>query len=290
METIDLFGVEGPANPTAYDTVNVIEDWNAQNGSDGMYKCYAMMKPADLLVSGGHTMMVKSVSVKTKEDGTIDPEKSIVTVQEQTEGWAANERLHGKSLYYQGERGKNYSFKKLQSQVYIPFTFAEFLDPADPQDKAHLDLYNNYAAKLSPIAKRYTLFTFTQDEILAMTGAGVEKATVFTNLPEGTDSVTFTQLNEMAVGSNYPISDVFVIVKDKDGKEIAKNVFRASTAEVREMNMKETNSTWKKDADGNYLTMTAGIKELADGENTVEITVQVSTGEKLTAFEGKLNP
>ena len=54
--------------------------------------------------------------------------------------------------------------------------------------------------------------------------------------------------------------------------------------------MKDNNSTWTKDADGNYLTMTEGIRELATGENTLEIRVQLSTGEKPTVFSGSLLP
>ena len=54
--------------------------------------------------------------------------------------------------------------------------------------------------------------------------------------------------------------------------------------------MKDNNSTWAKDANGNYLTMTEGMKELATGENTVEITVQLSNGEKPVVFSGPLLP
>ena len=151
-------------------------------------------------------------------------------------------------------------------------------------------MLNDFTENFSPLAKRYTLFSFTMEEVNAMCGPGVEKAVVFTNLPEGVTSLTFAQLDGMNLGSNYTISDVFVTVKDKDGKVLKENVYRTMNVSLREMRMKDNNSTWTKDADGNYLTMTEGIRELATGENTLEIRVQLSTGEKPTVFSGSLLP
>jgi hypothetical protein len=94
----------------------------------------------------------------------------------------------------------------------------------------------------------------------------------------------------MILGSNYTVSDVFVTVKDKDGKVLKENVYRSMSAAQREVRMKDNNSTWTKGTDGNYLTMTEGIKELATGENTLEILVQLSNGEKPTVFSGVLLP
>ena len=123
-----------------------------------------------------------------------------------------------------------------------------------------------------------------------MAGVGVEKAVVFTTLAEGAKEITYAEFEDMAVGSNYTLSDVFVTVLDQYGKELKMNIYRAPNVSVREMNMKKNNSTWKTDDAGNLLDMTEGISELATGENTIEITVQLFNGEKLTAFSGKLNP
>ena len=288
MDKIDCFGVETANNPTKYDTKDVIADWNAQNGEDGMFKCYAKLRPADLLVSSGHTMMVREVQLKKLEDGSIDYANSVVVCLEQPEAWRTEQILHGTYLYYQGEWEIPYTFSKLQQQTYIPYTFAEFLDPNNEEDKKLLDVYNTCAT--APLAKHYKHFSFTAEEIRAMSGTAVEKSKIFTNLPEGITEMTFAQLDEMKLGSNYTISDVFVTVKDKDGKVLKENVYRAMLASLREMTMKDNNSTWKKDADGNYLTMTEGIKELATGEHTLEIRVQLSTGEKPTVFSGTLLP
>lgn len=284
METLDRFGYETEANPTAYDTDNVIADWNAQNGADAMFKCYAKTKPADLLVSPGHTLMVKSVDVQTRADGTINELISTITVQEQIEKWARATRLNEHAYYIQGEEASVYTFKELQKQGYIPYTFVEYLDETDPVDQEHLKFYNDVIAPLSPIAPQYTLFTFTQDKLASMTGASVEKSEVFTNLETGKQNVSLEEFKALAVGSNYPISDCFVVVKDKDGKEVLKNVFRALNPRTREVSMTAEKSSHEKDADGNLITISQGLEAYTSGGYTVEVSLQLSTGEKPTVF------
>lgn len=288
MDKIDKFGVKTENNPQKYDTKNVISDWVDLHGRDAMYKCYAQTRPGDLLVSGGHTLMVKEVKVKTLPDGTIDSKNSKLIVLEQTEAWRDVQAYEGAPLIYQGYWDASYSFEKLQNKDYIPFTFAEFLDPNVAEDKALLDIYHAYTDVTAPVARRYKLFTFTKEELMKMSGPDVEKAQVFTNLPEGLKDITVAQLDEMNLGSNYPISDVFVTVKNKQGKVLHQNVYRAMLGEIREMSMKENNSTWTKDANGHYLTMTDKVAQFADGENVVEISVQLSTGEKPVVFSGTL--
>ena len=291
MEKLDQFGVETANNPTAYDTINVIEDWNAAKGADAMYKCYAKARPADLLVSKSHTMMVREVQLKTLPDGSIDYANSVIICLEQPEKWQETQYLpDGTPLIYQGVWECPYTFETLQKQTYIPFTFAEFLDPEAEEDQALLKVYTDFTENFSPLAKRYTLFSFTAEEVNAMSGAGVEKAVVFTNLPEGATSLTFAQLDGMNLGSNYTISDVFVTVKSADGTVLKENVYRSMYASIREMSMQYNNSTWTLDENGNYLTMTDGMQELATGENTVEIRVQLANGEKPTVFSGALLP
>ena len=291
MEKLDQFGVETPNNPTKYDTKDVIADWNAANGEEGMFRCYAQTRPADLLVSGSHTMMVREVQLKKLPDGSVDPANSVLICLEQPENWQKEQYLSdGTPLIYQGVWELPYTFETLQKQCYIPFTFAEFLDPEKEEDRAMLDLYQTYTVPAAPMATRYQNFTFTSEQIQEMSGKAVEKAQVFTNLPEKITEMTFAQLDEMILGSNYTVSDVFVTVKDKDGKVLKENVYRSMSAAQREVRMKDNNSTWTKDTDGNYLTMTEGIKELATGENTLEIVVQLSNGEKPTVFSGVLLP
>lgn len=281
---IKAFGEKEPKynNPIGYNIKNVIQDWNELNGETAMYECYAQAKPGDVLVNQTHTVMVKEVKLHTDPDGTINYDKSAITVVEQTEPWGVETVLNGTNYRQQGQ-DIDYPFPTLQKRYYIPFTFIELLDENDPQDKKHIDYYNEYFAKSSAVKSQYQIFKFTEEELLEMSGPGVEKARVFTTLEEGTDSITYNQFMRMAVGSNYSISDVFVRVKDAKGNEVLKNIFRARSPRVREVPMTEVNSTWK----GN---MYDGLQSFADGNHTLEITMQLSTGELLTAFRGTLNP
>jgi len=207
---------------------------------------------------------------------------------EQTEGWEQGAVIQGRIFRRQGRIDKNYTFKELQKKGYIPFTFAEFLDENDPQDKKHLDYYNNMKEKLDVAERRYTAFEFTKDELDGMSGIGIEEAKTFTTVSADKKSIALEELKGFAVGANYAISDVFAVVKDKDGKELLKNIHRAPQLYVFEVNMDAGLSTWEKDADGNRLTLMNGMEALANGENTVEITVQLWNGVKTTVYSGTL--
>ena len=92
----------------------------------------------------------------------------------------------------------------------------------------------------------------------------------------------------MSVASNYSISDVFVVVTDKDGNQLQKNIWRSECYHSREVPMTVTRSTYGKDAEGNLSTLCADIEKLAGQGNTIEISLQIGTGEKLTTFKGEL--
>ena len=283
---IQKFGVKNAAdgNPIGYDTKHVIRDLKAANGEDALFDCYAQMKPADCLVSGGHILMVKSVNLFKTEDGSIDYKLSTVDVMEQIDSWAETGLLNGKPLYRQGRITQPYSFKQLQEETYIPFTFAEFLDENDPQDKKHLDYYNSYASELVAIKNCYSAFEFTHD----MMGSGIEKAQVYSTLDKTEGSITCEELKTMSVGANYSVSDVFVTVTDPQGNILLKNIHRCGTDHIREVPMTANTTTWETDAEGNFLPISHGIDEFADGSNTVKISLQLSSGHVLTAFEGTL--
>lgn len=280
--TIQAFGKESSSNPIGYDTDNVIADWNAANGEDAMYKCYAQLKPGDCLVSGGHAMMAKSVNIFTSRDGTVNYALSTVVVDEQIEGWGTKDFIGTTRLFQQGEVEKSYTFEQLQKADYIPFTFPEFLDENDEQDKKHLDYYMSYVDKLESRDVRYQVFTDAREKC----GNGVEKAEAYCTY-EG-DTITYADFAAMTVGSNYSISDVFVTVTDAEGKELLRNIYRATFTNFREVSMSYGKSTWETDADGNRIPISNGVEALVDGKNIIEVTMQLSTGEILTAYKGTL--
>ena len=146
----------------------------------------------------------------------------------------------------------------------------------------HLDYYYTYADQLTCITKLYPTFP----EAVEVSGIGIEETEVYCNY-EG-DTITPADFQQMIVGSNYSISDVFVTVTDKDGNEVLKNVYRADFTSYREIPMTAQKCTWETDEDGNYLTISSGLTELANGENTVTVTLRVSSGSMLTAYTGTL--
>ena len=285
-EDIQIFGKDdnGAAlgNPTGYDTKHVIADWNAANGENAMFDCYLQMKPGDCLVNGGHAMMVKEVRPATKDDGSVDYNMCIVIVNEQVEGWAKKDKLGEKTLYNQGSLEGAYTLAALQDKKYLPFTFPEFQDPNDPQGQKYLAYYNDMMAKTQAVAKLYSVFDCTED----CKPTVVDKAKVLCT--KENSAISLADFEKMVVGSNYSISDVFVTVTDGSGAVKLENIFRAGSTHVREVPMTAGNSTWKTDAEGNRLTLCEGLKALADGNHTVTVSLQLSNGEKLTAFTGSL--
>ena len=94
--------------------------------------------------------------------------------------------------------------------------------------------------------------------------------------------------DSLSVASNYSVSDVFVIVRDKDGNQLLKNIWRSECYHSREIPMTATRSTFGKDGEGNLSTLYADVEALAGQGNTIEISLQIATGEKLIAFRGEL--
>lgn len=284
MTSIDVFGENTAGNPTGYDTPDVIRDWRTKNGADAIFECYAQLKPADLLVDTGHVRMVKSVNLFTTKDGEVDYELSSITCLDQIESWGEKGKLGDKDFKNQGGIDKIYSFRTLMEDEYIPFTFLELLDPNDEQDKKHLDYYDSYKDKLVALRSCFNVLPYIPEDM----GGGVEKAKVYSTLDKTEGSISYLEFRGMTVGSNYAISDVFVTVTGKDGTQLLKNIYRADIASIREVSMDANKCTWETTEGGRLLALYDGVKELATGENTIEISLQLSSGEKLTAFKGTL--
>lgn len=89
------------------------------------------------------------------------------------------------------------------------------------------------------------------------------------------ESITCTELLGGEVTANYGISDIYAIVKDSSGKEVARAVNRASSAGVMTLNFARTFSIgdWETYTDGSYI---------------VEVSCQLGTGERPTVYTGKL--
>lgn len=273
METVDQFGEVTEGNPSGLDVPDVI----AEMGDSALYDCYALMRPADCLLSKGHTMMVRKVKVTLNADGRISPTRSIVYILDQGEGWAKKGKLDGKKFYRQGGLDDLFTFAELKDAGYLPFTFAELLDENDPFDKPHLDFYKKYIAPRNPLGEKYRLTELSAEDLKAVCGSGVEKGTVFlTGKP-----ASLTELETLSVGSNYPLSDVFVRVKGADGNVMLENVFRVRGNSTRVVALNSQMSNAKTDADGNRPSVMTGVSAAVKKGGVLEIAAQISTGELL---------
>lgn len=270
-------------HPKTYTTSDAIDTITNNDGYYAIYECYAQCKPGDVLIRNGHVMMVKEVATKYTKSGKLDFTNSKIIALEQIEAWASSgTKVDGRPYYGQGRTIASYTFDELKNEGYLPFTCAEFLDENDPQDKKHLDYYRTYADKIPGPKDCYQTFDAPADAY----GAEVEKAYALCTATG--ESITAADFEAMTVGANYPISDVFVTVTDPSGKELVKNVHRTDTLYAREVAMSAGVATWELDESGNRLPISTGVAALADGQNTVTVKVQISTGEQLTAFTGIL--
>lgn len=213
------------------------------NGEQVMYQSYAQLQPGDGLVyytTAGHVIMCSCNAHVEYVDGTnqIDGDNSYITIIHQAQKWLEGTSESGKNYLYKSGVDQKMTFRKLFSDYYLPFTFAEFLGT-------------------HPIEE--TKCTFS--------------------VPE--DSVTVSRLFTSVVTCNYGISDVYAVVRDREGKEIYRHAVRAVQANIHQQQFvrNEPNAeSWGE------------LKLEADGEYTVEVFCQLCTGERPTVYTGKLVP
>ena len=119
------------------------------NGEQKMFEAYSAVKPADGLIHyyphtgvlshANHLMMVSSeATVVRREDGSIDGEKSFITILDQRSNLTT---VHNKTgtVHYEGGIDAVFTFSQLLEEYYIPFTFLEFLG-LDPVEQAEASL------------------------------------------------------------------------------------------------------------------------------------------------------
>ena len=119
----------GISSFSQYPTDKILED----NGKDVMFACYAQVLPADGLVSTPdvHAIMaIEASNVVYKADGSIDPDNSYITIQDQRNGQGAgfyNVELEDRTMFCSGRLRHQFTFNELWNLGYIPVTAAEFL-------------------------------------------------------------------------------------------------------------------------------------------------------------------
>ena len=115
------------------------------NGEQKMFEAYSAIKPADGLIHyyphtgvlshANHLMMASSeATVVRREDGSIDGEKSFITILDQRSNLTTVHKKTG-TVHYEGGIDAVFTFSQLLEEYYIPFTFLEFLG-LDPVEQA----------------------------------------------------------------------------------------------------------------------------------------------------------
>ena len=116
-----------------YNTITVLEE----NGPEKMYEAYTGLKAGDVIVyytTAGHVVMISEDAVVERDaNGKVDPVKSYVMVIDQTPGHAQMTNAAGDSFNYEKNVDAKWTFQKLFSGNYVPYTFAEWLgtDPLE---------------------------------------------------------------------------------------------------------------------------------------------------------------
>lgn len=152
-----------------------------------------------------------------------------------------------------------------QSQAWTEYT-GEMGDTA--QVKVSIDKKVSFSKLFDD---SYIPFTFA--EFLGTKGIAETQCSI--NLSG--ERVEPAQLFSARVQSNFGISDIYVSLKNADGKEVYKLAVRATSAGVKELRVQQNASnafTW-----GDYETLS--------GEYAVEVSAQLSTGERPVLYSGK---
>ncbi|MBR7165213.1 MAG: hypothetical protein IKD18_02940 [Clostridia bacterium] len=208
-----------------------------KNGMDTMYESYALLQKADCIVNNGHVRMIKEVHVERYPNGKIIGDKSYVIQCEQ--GLYTTDASHDRV----SADGTVY---KIQGNDNLKSYF--------------IQLYSG----------GYLPHTFA--EFLGTDP--VEPGTV--TIDHSGPTATVADLQRGKLVSNYPISDVFTVVKDEQGKEVYRYVYRFQYHYKKSENMGAM-------VPGNALRTFCN-----DGKHTIEIRAQISTGELITVYSGTL--
>lgn len=112
-----------------YTTAQIVQD----NGTDTVFEGYAAVQPGDVLFyaddtpAAGHTRMaIEPAHVVRRADGSIDPDESFVTTQEQA-AKDNEDTSSGVLMIRGGQISKSYTFNEFLKKNYIAVSTAEFL-------------------------------------------------------------------------------------------------------------------------------------------------------------------
>ncbi len=231
--------------PYTYDDniVNMYEEGKTtkqicqDNGPDTMFESYALLKKADGIVN-------------YRKGGHVRMISSIPNVVRD-----ANGKIDGakSTVTYTDQDGKWYQHMQPDGTPY-----------------EHVGGYNVVISFSDLFEDDYMPFTFAE-----FIGTDpVEKSE--TVMDYSGDTITISQLMNATISSNYSISDVTIVIKDENGKQVLRNLAPAYRARIPIPTAKVA------------LAYTTDMDNYADGKHTVEISARIGTGEKPVIYTGKL--
>ena len=105
----------------------------------------------------------------------------------------------------------------------------------------------------------------------------VEETKVETTLPDS-DTILTDDLFSSTVTSNFGISDIYITLKNKNGNDVYRHTVRAKFAGIKELNISRL-------SDNVFIE---GDLETLRGDYSIEIAVQLSTGERPVVYSGTI--
>ena len=157
-----------------------------------MFAAYTQLQKGDGILQirstgAGHTVMIVTNNPVFLEDGTIDGEKSYVTVLEQTSTLEkdATPYYHegiGKDVYPCEIMDKEWTYNTLFEKGYLPITCKELIDPSPLPEAAITDYtdaptYENMFSGIISANYRFSSVTVT----ISQKGKTVQEATCFSH-------------------------------------------------------------------------------------------------------------
>ena len=233
----------------------------AENGEQVMYEGYAKLQKADGLVywtTAGHLVMAYTDAVVVRNaDGTIDGEKSYVYLIDQAQTWKTLTNDAGDTFQHKNGINEKYTFKKLFTTSYIPFTFKEFTGEASIQD---------------------TMVHLVKDDTYLVSGTIRESDRKYVTT-KTTETLAWDDIFTCRVKSNYGIADVYVTLHTESGQEFYRHAVRTGTAGNKNLAMAET---------GAEVTVWKLANVVKNRSYSGKIEVQLATGERVVIFDGTI--
>ena len=254
------------SKPNNYGTDECMKD----NDPQKIFQAYALLKKGDGLVyytTAGHVIMsaTDAVVVYQADGVTIDPIKSYIYIIDQGQTWEEMTNEQGDRLSYKGGVDVKKTFFDLMGGNYVPFTYREYTGE-DPVEITKVGLID-------------------KDKNALISGTISESDRKFVAETNLLKSISLEQLFTYSATANYGISDVYAVVHDSKGNEVYKHAVRCSQASTYTLKIAENI------AEGKEVPSVEkwGTMEFAEGETyTVQIILQLSTGERPTIWEGEL--